>query len=65
MRSVTFEQTYETRKVVEFKDLSPRVSIKQILPFRVRFETLGLSLAGRASGAGIGIAIIGTNFYVR
>lgn len=65
MRNATFEQTYETRRVIDFKDLSPRVSIKQILPFRVRFETLGLSLAGRSGQPGIGIAIIGTNFYVR
>jgi hypothetical protein len=65
MRNATFEQTFETRRIVDFKDLSPRVSIKQILPFRVRFETLGLSLSGRSAAAGIGVAIIGTNFYIR
>ena len=65
MRNASFEQTYETRRIIDFQDLSPRVSVKQILPFRVRFETLGLSLAGRSAAAGIGVAIIGTNFYVR
>ena len=65
MRNATFEQTFETRRIVDFKDLSPRVSIKQILPFRVRFETLGLSLSGRSAAAGIGVAIIGNNFYIR
>jgi len=64
MRNATFEQTFETRRVIDFKDLSPRVAIKQILPFRVRFENLGLALSGRSGAPGIGIAIIGTNFYV-
>ena len=65
MRNATFEQTWETRRVVTFKDLSPKAKPKQILPFRVRFENLGLSLAGRSGAPGIGVAIIGTNFYVR
>ena len=65
MRNATFEQTWETRRITKFKDLSPDVRIKQILPFRVSFQNLGLSLAGRAGQAGIGVAIIGTNFYVR
>lgn len=65
MRNATFEQTWETRRIIKLKDLSPRVKPKQILPFRVQFETLGLSLAGGSGAAGIGVAIIGTNFYVR
>jgi hypothetical protein len=65
MRNATIEETWETRRVVKFKDLSPRIKPKQILPFRVNFETLGLSLAGGSGAAGIGVAIIGTNFYVR
>ena len=65
MSNVHVAVAYESNKVVSFKDLSPRVAVKQILPFRVKFQTLGLPLSGEASIPGIGVAIIGTNFYVR
>lgn len=41
------------------------VRIKGIYPFRVNFKTLNVPIAGQSSGAGIGLAVIGSTFYIR
>jgi hypothetical protein len=50
---------------VSFEDLSGSVAISQILPFRVRFESLS---RGKATPGfqvpPIGIAILGVNNYI-
>lgn len=50
---------------ISFSDLSGESSISQILPFRVRFETLA---RGKATPGfqvpPIGIAILGVNNYI-
>jgi hypothetical protein len=42
-----------------------RVKVKGIYPFRVNFKSLGVPVGGTSSGAGIGIAVIGSTFYIR
>ena len=42
-----------------------RVKIKGIYSFRVNFKSLGVPVGGTSSGAGIGIAVIGSTFYIR
>jgi hypothetical protein len=42
-----------------------RVRIKGVYPFRVNFKSLGVPIGGSSSGAAIGIAVIGSTFYIR
>lgn len=43
---------------------SPRSKIENIIPFRVKFTSVGVSSYGANNPAPIGIAIIGFNNYI-
>ena len=48
----------------KFIDVPGRVVINQVLPFRVKFTTIGIDAYGANNPAPIGIAVIGYNNYV-
>lgn len=51
--------------IFKIKDSSRKVEIKEVLPFRIRFETTNIrSNYGVGNAAPIGIAVIGVNNYV-
>lgn len=47
--------------IFDLADLSPKSSIQEISPFRIKFTQLGISNYPAGSAAPIGIAIIGYN----
>jgi len=54
----------ETRKV-DVREVSVTASqIKNILPFRVRFTNLNFGASSANSSPAIGIAVIGSTFYI-
>jgi hypothetical protein len=50
--------------VKKISDLRRGVRLESILPFRVRFTTVGVSGFGPGNPAPIGIAIVGINNYI-
>jgi hypothetical protein len=42
----------------------PVTIVNEVLPFRVRFQTIGIEGYGPSNPAGIGIAIVGLNNYI-
>lgn len=48
----------------QFIDVPGTVKINQVLPFRVKFTTIGINAYGPNNPAPIGIAIVGFNNYV-
>ena len=50
--------------IAKFIDVKNSVKFSELLPFRVRFTTIGLGAYGPGNAAPIGIAIIGLNNYV-
>jgi len=50
------------KRVISIKKVSyPKTDIRGIYPFRVKFENIVISMP---PSAGIGIAVIGTNFVI-
>jgi hypothetical protein len=55
----------ERKKTIVVKNISnATTSISEILPFRVRFNNIGITSYGSNDPAPIGIAIIGLNNYI-
>lgn len=48
----------------QFIDVPGRVRVSQVLPFRVKFTTLGVNAYGPNNPAPIGIAVVGFNNYI-
>jgi len=50
------------KRVISIKKVSyPKTDIRGIYPFRVKFENIVISMP---PSAGIGVAVIGTNFVI-
>lgn len=56
-----YTDRYSITKIVEPKR---RVEIQDVLPFRVRFTTIGISGYGENNVPGIGLQIIGVSNYI-
>lgn len=51
--------------VLKFRKSSQKISVQQVLPFKVKFSNIGIaSNYGPGNAAPIGIAVIGVNNYV-
>lgn len=64
-KPVLTKKIYQKLKInAKFIDVPGKVKVSQVLPFRVKFTTLGLNAYGPGNAAPIGIAVIGFNNYV-
>jgi len=54
----------DPKRGVYLENIQYAVRLESILPFRVRFTTVGISGFGPGNPAPIGIAIIGLNNYI-
>ena len=54
----------KTFALTTIKEPKGSVSINEVLPFRVRFTNIGIPSYTPATGAPIGIAVIGLNNYI-
>lgn len=64
-RPVVTKKIYQKLKInAKFIDVPGKVKVNEVLPFRVRFTTLGVNSYGPNNPAPIGIAVVGFNNYV-